>query len=479
MTKRINLICFLFPLFLVTSLLLNSLPLYSQEGVPETNFSGVVGSGARALSMGGAFSAIADDATAVSWNPAGLAQLEKPEFSLVLRNQFYRNLIPACNIENGDYSGPLDFRGSSRSFDFASFTYPLRLKSIKIVPQISYQRAINYDQVNNESNIYNYTPIFSMQTPNLTQLVNEQHLEKYTGGVDTLSFSLATTFFKRFHFGVSANIWLNGFEGEELINNDWSIQQQNTQEIRESGNYTVQTNNKINVKGLNFNLGILIQPIDEIKIGAVYRTAFSATLDYESSFAISGDIPVTVPNIQYHHVDLNIAHNDTSRLSWPETWGIGIAVSPVEPLTLSVDFTTTMWSKSILTHSVDFERSLASGELVFVDTAFPSLSHKEGQPALQLDTQQIRLGLEYIFFSKNFIIPVRFGFFSDSQFYPDVSGEKVTFFGVTTGFGIKRGHLAIDLAAQYEFGSYIKTPFHYAANRFEELKLYISTIYRF
>lgn len=36
-----------------------------------------VGSGARAIGMGGAFIGIADDATAASWNPAGLIQLEK------------------------------------------------------------------------------------------------------------------------------------------------------------------------------------------------------------------------------------------------------------------------------------------------------------------------------------------------------------------------------------------------------------------
>lgn len=40
-----------------------------------------VGSGARALGMGGAFIAIADDATAASWNPGGLIQLETPEVS--------------------------------------------------------------------------------------------------------------------------------------------------------------------------------------------------------------------------------------------------------------------------------------------------------------------------------------------------------------------------------------------------------------
>jgi hypothetical protein len=42
-----------------------------------------VGSGARALGMGGAFIAVADDATAASWNPGGLIQLERPEISIV------------------------------------------------------------------------------------------------------------------------------------------------------------------------------------------------------------------------------------------------------------------------------------------------------------------------------------------------------------------------------------------------------------
>lgn len=41
-----------------------------------------IGAGARALGMGGAFSALADDATASTWNPAGLTQCERPEFAV-------------------------------------------------------------------------------------------------------------------------------------------------------------------------------------------------------------------------------------------------------------------------------------------------------------------------------------------------------------------------------------------------------------
>ncbi len=40
-----------------------------------------IGVGARALGMGGAYTALADDANALYWNAAGLSRLEKREFT--------------------------------------------------------------------------------------------------------------------------------------------------------------------------------------------------------------------------------------------------------------------------------------------------------------------------------------------------------------------------------------------------------------
>src|SRR5690349_5208750 len=48
---------------------------------PNVRFSLATGSGARALGMGGAFIARPDDATAATWNPAGLSYLRTPEIS--------------------------------------------------------------------------------------------------------------------------------------------------------------------------------------------------------------------------------------------------------------------------------------------------------------------------------------------------------------------------------------------------------------
>ena len=47
-----------------------------------------LGVGARALGMGGAFAALANDVTAGYWNPAGLARLDYPEFILMHDAEF-------------------------------------------------------------------------------------------------------------------------------------------------------------------------------------------------------------------------------------------------------------------------------------------------------------------------------------------------------------------------------------------------------
>lgn len=47
-----------------------------------------LGVGARAIGLGGAFSAMADDGTAFYWNPAGLARLSRPEVTMMYSSLF-------------------------------------------------------------------------------------------------------------------------------------------------------------------------------------------------------------------------------------------------------------------------------------------------------------------------------------------------------------------------------------------------------
>jgi len=50
-------------------------------GIPSYSYFKNLGAGARPMGMGGAYTAVADDANAPFWNPSGLAQLEKHELT--------------------------------------------------------------------------------------------------------------------------------------------------------------------------------------------------------------------------------------------------------------------------------------------------------------------------------------------------------------------------------------------------------------
>jgi len=136
----------------------------------------LTGAGARAAGFGGAFIGVADDATAISWNPAGLTQLIDPEASAVMRY--------ISDTYKSDYSG----RSESESLahfvpNFASGVYPFNFPGLKVVAAVAYQQQLD--------------------------LYTKWNLEEFTrgeatGGASNISLGLAAEilpiFFYRFSF---------------------------------------------------------------------------------------------------------------------------------------------------------------------------------------------------------------------------------------------------------------------------------------
>jgi len=101
--------------------------------------------GARALGMGGAFVAVADDATAVIANPAGLVILQRPELSAEVKFTRFTNTFSAFSNVPADAPG-MNYR--SRDFDdsvvtpsFFSFVYPTE----RLVVAAFVRELINYE----------------------------------------------------------------------------------------------------------------------------------------------------------------------------------------------------------------------------------------------------------------------------------------------------------------------------------------------
>lgn len=111
---------------------------------PPTIFSAPLpsGSGARALGLGGAFTAIADDATAASWNPAGLIQLERPEWSVVFRAS---REINDHRSADESYQVGRDIFGSL-NLNYFSAVYPFRVNGVNCVLSINHQEAYDFTQ---------------------------------------------------------------------------------------------------------------------------------------------------------------------------------------------------------------------------------------------------------------------------------------------------------------------------------------------
>ena len=100
------------------------------------------GSGARALGAAGAFTAVADDATAASWNPAGLIQLERPEVSFMLRETW---VVHERHTDSESFSvGEDNF--DDGNLNYLSAVYPFRLADRNFVFSMNYQEAYDFNQ---------------------------------------------------------------------------------------------------------------------------------------------------------------------------------------------------------------------------------------------------------------------------------------------------------------------------------------------
>ena len=146
------------------------------------------GSGARALGLAGAFTAVADDATAASWNPAGLIQLERPEISSVIRysreNDRHRSSDAGFRVGEDDFD--------HTTLNYFSVVYPFYVPRLSrnMVASLNFQEA------------YDFTLFFTAKPSDLSsssrdrltgQTFVESEVQALTQGIVDLTVSSITT----------------------------------------------------------------------------------------------------------------------------------------------------------------------------------------------------------------------------------------------------------------------------------------------
>ena len=397
-----------------------------------------LGSGARAYGMGGAFLARADDATAASWNPAGLSYLRLPEVSLV-------GAFNSFDVTRG----PNSDRFEGNAIDFAALTWPVGVGELRGAVQLSYQRAISFDGTRR---IEEYDAS--------TGLLQQYEDGTSDGGFDVVAFGTGLRLSRHLRAGFTVNRWLNGYD--QTLSRTILRENNGGRPLREF-------DLDFRPRGWSFNFGLMVSPVDELNLAAVYKTPFTADVRLDKA---RRDFYGTVDTIV--EMTTNAASSEAVRLDFPSSLGFGVSWRPRDTLTLSADYTRTTWSEARITDYFDLGFTARDGiggtpavpppPTVYEELQYPTLLRvpdPDADPsdpvrlASQRNAEQIRVGLEWVIIRGGLKVPLRAGYFNDRQIYPNPGGNTPRFNGFTAGTGLILGSLLLDVAYVYEFGDYL------------------------
>ncbi|HKK68400.1 MAG TPA: outer membrane protein transport protein, partial [Bacteroidales bacterium] len=223
-----------------------------------------VGSGARALGMGQAFIGIADDATAASWNPAGLIQLERPEISVVGGHTLRTDDISYDAFQES--SNKTDF--TRTELNYLSAAYPFHLFHKNMIVSLNYQH------------MYNFNKKAEISYQDANERYSESNVIRYrqTGDLYTVSPAFAVEITPELSLGFTLNFWDNPFS-----RNQWQMDNTIKRVNSRSGRtYTMfeHYSDTYQFKGFNFHTGLLWAINSTVTVGAVFRSPFKADLDH-------------------------------------------------------------------------------------------------------------------------------------------------------------------------------------------------------
>ena len=371
-----------------------------------------VGSGARAVGMGGAFIAVADDATAASWNPAGLTQLMKPEISFAL--SYFRRRDDFSSDHHPETSGIQE--KSSTNLNYLSLAYPFKFFERNMVFSLNYQHLFEFDR--------------NIKTQVTSQGIDQKINFRQSGKLSALSPAYAIEVTPDFSLGFTFNIWTdnlfwsNGWESDTITN-----AKVYTGGILSSVNKVTDHDRYYGFSGFNMHIGFLWDINRYITIGGVVKTPFTGELQHERVVKNKIRLPGFPLRTRKNRFDEDVD------LEMPISYGLGLALRFSDRLTVSMDVFRTEWDQ--------FKMEDGMGKRTNPITGKPS--HESSTKA----THQVRLGAEYLFIFTKTVVPLRWGIFYDPE--PSEKNPE-DFWGVTLGTGISIGDLIFDCAYQFRYG---------------------------
>ena len=322
----------------------------------------VSGAGARAAAMGGAFTAIADDATAAFYNPAGLCQLKRMEVTGV---GYYSLRINDPKIENANVTF-LKTTSNRYNFNFGSIVFPLNPEGNNFVigaavhQMIGFKMNVDYDTKVNDS--YGNGIMRSRRTVN--------------GSIYSVAGLVAYELNKSFSLGAG----MRYFTGTPVLT-DESL---TVYEGYAEGANTVYRHLEMGIRasgGPQFNFGLLYKYGSRVRAGAMIAARSGDLLMREASTFL------VVKNAIDDTQDQGFMAPQRTEI--PAIYNLGLALRVRDELTLSCDYHVYLWGDTRAERQMVVETDLAG------------------------NSNQVHVGAEYLLETgRDYPLPLRVGFYT-------------------------------------------------------------------
>ena len=390
------------------------------EAPPIAEFS-FSNPGARSMGFGGAFVALADDATAAFANPAGLVNLVEPEISVEGRVWGYAT----PTVEGGRGFGPATGRGLDVNPGLQVGESTVDLNGVSflslVYPRQDWSFAVYRHQVANYEFASETVALFFGPWPGLPDsrarswdYRRSMDLEVAAYGVsvgyrlsDELSLGLGVSYFET-DLALSlesfeiydetdpqGQTWwsAHSFYAPELLVTDWSLSSRDT--------------------GWGALAGLLWRISDRWSLGAVYRQGPEVT----------GDLEERAGPMHWEAPAGSVTQAGTGRLELPSVFGLGTSFRSRD---------------GRLTVGFEWDR-----------VGYSSLLRATDPGLFVRDANELRLGAEYVVLQRHTVLAVRLGAWLDPNHRIDYRGASYVAEALTLP-GEDEVHLAAGLGAVFK-----------------------------
>ncbi len=365
--------------------------------------------GPKSLGMGGAFIGLANDYSAIYWNPAGMTQLHGTQIGV-----FATDVIPMSTYKLEAYN--IDATSKTNNYISPNIMayVPLMEGDLTVGVGAYVPAGLGAE--------WNGDDLAAFSGPSMTSY---EWMSKIA--VFNLSPAVAYKINDMFSVGAALNVYYGMFDMKRPMDN---LNVSGGQPAPgQDGMMDTQYEETSSGIGMGFSAGLMIRPIDNIQIGLSFKT--------QNTIAFSGTAKNTENPLM---AQIGMAESDFDRdIAWPLWYGIGIAWKPIDNLTIAFDAQFSQWSKS--------EKELT--------TTYKDWNSLETKMNMEWeDAWQIRFGLQYDF-SKDFA--ARVGFYLDPAPAPDktlnILFPSNNYNGITAGFSYNiMDNLGLDFGVEYLMG---------------------------